>query len=437
MKSGNETELSGLLKRYYPPDLADAMEFLDDATDLVVFTHLDDLEAAEVLDELDDRNREQLVSAVSPQHLAQLLKMMPADDAADVVSTLPAGRNEAVLAELEQHEADDIRLLLKFPRHSAGGIMSVDFVAVSEDAPAATALQTYRDRPEDEAASVIFIIDAAGGLVGTVSLREILAADPQRIVSSLVMRDVPRVPASMDQEEVARIFARYDLNAMPVVDDAPGNRLVGVITADDIIDVIVQESTEDILRMAGSDAQEMEQQPPARIALRRLPWIMATMFIELLAGFVIRYFDPTLARILLLASFMPIISAISGNTGLQSATIIVRGISTGAIQATEWTRAVRRQLVMTLILGSATGLVLGTIGAIWYGKWTFGLVVAVGMFVAVNIAGVVGTLVPLTSKRLGFDPAITSGPFETAFQDVIGISIFLGLATLMARYIIR
>ncbi len=239
-----------------------------------------------------------------------------------------------------------------------------------------------------------------------------------------------------DRERVARIFARYDLMAVPVVEPNE-QRLLGVITADDVIDVIEAEVTEDALRVAGSDAEELEKRSPTRIALLRLPWIMATMFIELMAGFVIHTFDATLARVILLASFMPIISAISGNTGLQSATIIVRGLSTGQIRVLEWQRAVLRQLKTTIILGSATGLTLGVIGAAWYGKWTFGLVVAVGMFAAVNIAGVVGTVVPLTSKRLGFDPAITSGPFETAFQDVVGISIFLTLATVMIRYLVK
>jgi magnesium transporter len=189
------------------------------------------------------------------------------------------------------------------------------------------------------------------------------------------------------------------------------------------------------MQSVGTDAQELEKRPPHQVALMRMPWIMATLFIELLAGFVIHAFDQTLTRIILLASFMPIISAISGNTGLQSATIIVRGLSTGHIQISEWRHALARQVVTTLILGASCGVVLGLIGALWYGRWTFGLVVCIGMFMSVNIAGVVGTCVPLLSKRLGFDPALTAGPFETAFQDVVGISIFLSLATMMLHWL--
>ncbi len=190
------------------------------------------------------------------------------------------------------------------------------------------------------------------------------------------------------------------------------------------------------MRTAGSDAEELERRSPTRIALLRLPWIMATMFIELLAGVVIHVFDATLTQVILLASFMPIISAISGNTGLQSATIIVRGLSTGQVRLTRWQSAVIRQGKTTLILGAAAGFTLGVIGAIWSGKLAFGLIILVGMFMAVNIAGVVGTVVPLISKSLGFDPALTSGPFETAFQDVVGISIFLGFATLLIKLLL-
>jgi magnesium transporter len=162
---------------------------------------------------------------------------------------------------------------------------------------------------------------------------------------------------------------------------------------------------------------------------------MATMGIELIAGFVVKTFDHTLAQVLLLASFMPIISAISGNTGLQSAAIIIRGLSTGHVRVQDWKHAVGRQLATTVILGGACGLTLGLVGALWYGKWTFGALVAIGMFASVNIAGAVGTAIPLLSKRLGFDPAMTAGPFETAFQDVVGISIFLGMATLLLPYL--
>jgi len=298
----------------------------------------------------------------------------------------------------------------------------------------AEAVRAFVSETNAEHQFYIYALNADGALSGVLDLRQLLNASADTPIRDIMIRDVLCVPPDMDQEQVAHIFSRYDLLALPVVEPQT-NKLLGVITADDVVDIIEREGTEDVLRTAGSDAAELERRSPTRIALLRLPWIMATMFIELLAGFVIHYFDQTLAQVLLLASFMPIISAISGNTGLQSATIIVRGLSGGQVQITRWQHAVIRQLKTTLILGAATGITLGIIGALWYGKWTFGLIILIGMFLAVNIAGVVGTVVPLISKRLGFDPALTSGPFETAFQDVVGISIFLTLATALIPYL--
>jgi len=213
-------------------------------------------------------------------------------------------------------------------------------------------------------------------LRGAVNLRRLIAADPTALVRELMTEDVVSVPPTCDREQAANIFARYDLTALPVVADDPGKRLLGVITADDIIDVIRQEYFDDLAHMAGSDAQELENKTPFQVAKLRLPWIMATMFIELLAGVVIHAFDATLTTFILLASFMPIISAISGNTGLQSATIIIRGLSIGHVQLAHWRHAVVRQLTTTAVLGGVCGLVLGAIGAIWAGNWAFGLVIS-------------------------------------------------------------
>ena len=426
--------LRALLHAEYPADLADAMQFLDNADDQAVFERLDPAEAAEVLDELDDETRSRLMAATPPERLASILAELMPDEAADLAGDLSGDERERVLALVPRDEAESVRRLLQYPKESAGGIMNAGFVAVRESATQADAVRAYVAETNAEHQFYVYAVDDAGALQGVLDLRELLRAAPGTPLRDIMRRDVICVPAAMDQEQVANIFARYDLLALPVVDPQT-QKLLGVITADDVIDVIEQEGTEDDMRTAGSDAEELERRSPTRIAVLRLPWIMATMFIELLAGFVIHFYDATLAHVLLLASFMPIISAISGNTGLQSATIIVRGLSGGQVQITRWQHAVMRQLKTTLILGAATGATLGVIGALWYGKWTFGLVIFVGMFLAVNIAGVVGTVVPLISKRLGFDPALTSGPFETAFQDVVGISIFLTLATALIPYL--
>jgi magnesium transporter len=219
---------------------------------------------------------------------------------------------------------------------------------------------------------------------------------------------------------------------VPVVDER--NHLVGTIAVDDVIDIVGEEASEDIFRMAGSDAAELERRSPRQIALMRLPWVLATLVIELLAGVIIHYFDQTLSRVILLASFMPVIQAISGNTGLQSVTMVVRGLATGQVHLDRWWEPLRRQMQTSSILGGVCGVVVGVIGFAWHSV-AFGFIVGVSMFVSVNISGVAGTTFPMVSKRLGFDPALTAGPFETAFQDVLGVTIFLSLATALLHWL--
>jgi magnesium transporter len=425
--------LQAFLQDHHPADLADAMGFLSDEEDAKLYAALSATEAAEVLDELDSASRSRLLLGTSDERLRDIIGFLPADEAADVLGSAGPLRAQTVLERDDVTARLAIKTLLDYKPDTAGGIMSSDFVSVLDTDTQPAAVAKFVAAVDAEDLFYIFVVDSGRKLLGTVDLRTLLGAGPSAVMTDLADLHVPSVRPDCDQEQVANVFARYDLTALPVTD--AGGVLLGVVTADDIIDVIQSEAAEDMAHMVGSDATELEKKSPAKIAMMRMPWIMATMFIELIAGFVVKEFDGTLSKILLLASFMPIISAISGNTGLQSAAIIIRGLSTGHVKLADWRHAVARQLGTTLILGAACGITLGIIGALWYGKWTFGILVAVGMFASVNIAGAVGTAIPLVSKKLGFDPALTAGPFETAFQDVVGISIFLGMATLLMPWL--
>lgn len=428
-------ELRAVLETYHPADLADAMLFMSEQEDTAVFQALGTEEAAEVLDEVDPATEARLIGVTNPDRLADMLEYLAPDEGADVVGRMGREAAEQVLTLTDGDTAREIRELLAYSKDTAGGIMSLGYVDALDMATQADAIARFRDKQDAEHIFYVYIVDAKGSLVGSVDLRTLLVAAPTTPLRDLMCREVVTVTPECDQEQVANVFARYDLTALPVVSPRPEYRLLGVITSDDIIDVIQEEAAEDVAHMSGSDAQELENKSPAEVAKLRLPWIMATLLIELLAGFVIHYFDKTLTKYILLASFMPIISAISGNTGLQSAAIIIRGLSSGHVQLSHWKHAVMRQIATTAILGGACALTLGIIGAVWDRHWAFGLTVFLGMFMAVNIAGVVGTVVPLLSKRAGFDPALTAGPFETAFQDVIGISIFLSLASFLLHWL--
>ena len=432
LEDGREGRDDEALEAAHPSDVAAIMGHLPLEQQVALFRRLSPERAGEVLPSLDDTTLLELVRALDEVEVSRILDEMPPEHAANVVNELPPDEAEKILGLVEEEHSEDIQELLEYPEHSAGRLMSPDFVAVREDATVEGAIKHIRDSIASERAFELYVIDGHKHLVGTVPLRRLLIADPSAAVLAIRDDNVVSVPTSMDQEEVARVVAKYDLVAVPVVDAQ--HRLVGTITADDVVDIIGEEATEDIFRMAGSDAAELERRSPGQIALMRLPWVMTTLLIELLAGVVIHFFDQTLGKVILLASFMPVIQAISGNTGLQSVTMVVRGLATGQVQLSRWWEPLRRQVQTSSILGGVCAVVVGAVAWLWHSA-PFAFVVAVSMFVSVNLSGFAGTTIPMLSKRLGFDPAITAGPFETALQDVFGVTIFLSLATALLRWI--
>jgi len=443
--ASKQTEgLRQFLEQFHPADIALALRFLHDSEKEQVFRLLDVESAAKFWTK--PMRRPNAIWCKRPTQNASPTswKLLPPDESADIVGMLEPEQREKVLQLMEPEEAQEVRELLRYPPDTAGGIMSPDFVAVQEDMTVAQVLEVLRERVDAESIFYVYVVDEQGVLKGVLNLRKLLTSPPDTLVRDIMTHGVIFVFPEQDQEEVAHLFARYDLLAVPVVDH--DYRLIGVITVDDVMDVLQEELTEDYFRMVGSDAAELERKTPAEIARLRLPWLLATVFIELLAGFVIHRFDKTLGSVILLASFMPVIQAISGNTGLQSATIVVRGLATGHIHLKDWWRPVWRQLQTTAILGLILGTIIFFVGGLWHGlqqmsergTWfdpVFGFVVGFSMFVAINLSGFVGTVIPMISKRLGFDPALTAGPFETAFQDVVGVTILLGLATLLLRWL--
>jgi magnesium transporter len=283
---------------------------------------------------------------------------------------------------MEPEEAEEVKELLQYPPDTAGGIMSPDFIAVKETMTVSQVIEMLRERADVESIFYVYVVDDEGTLKGVLNLRRLIVSPPDTQISEIMNHGV--------------IFV----------------------------------------------FPELEKKRPTEIARLRLPWLTITVCIELIAGFVIHRFDKTLGQLILLASFMPVIQAISGNTGLQSATIVVRGLATGHVTLRDWIRPVVRQLQTTTILGIILGSALFSIAGFWRGLQAgttlfdpvFGFVVGFSMFITINLSGFVGTVVPMISKRLGFDPALTAGPFETAIQDVVSVTILLGLATLLLRF---
>lgn len=440
--------LRAALEDAHPADVALVMEQLlppEAALVLAQTQQIDPVHAAEVLDELSPALSRYLTDRAQPDRIAQLLEALPMDDAAEVVSEASPERQSAILQALDARapeEAADVRELLAYGEETAGRLMTDKFVRLSQDLTVDQAFAAVRRAdPDVETVNDLYVVERGGPngeeeiLIGVLSLRDLIRAHPDAPVRAVMVkaRDLVTVTVDTDQQDAARLISKYDFMALPVLDRQ--GHLAGIVTIDDMVDVLVEEFNEDYFRAVGSDAAEMDRRTPLQVAKLRLPWLMATMLIELFAGVVISRFDWVLKEVILLASFMPVISAISGNVGLQAAAIIVRGLDTGHVSLGGLGKAVRKEVLTAILMALACGMVLGAIGAVWSHKPTFGLVIGGAMSASMLTASLMGTIVPMFSKRLGFDPATSAGPFETAFQDVIGFAVFLWLASLLLPWL--
>lgn len=435
IRAGDAASLASLTAHLSPADWADVVHGLDDEELETLIALLPEAEVPDILSELAPEDAATMLRALPRHEAADVLEAMDPDDATDVVETMSAGEAEQFLHAMEPDEALELRELLAYPPDSAGGLMTPAFVGIEPDLRADEAIDGLRRLSQEvETFNYVYVIDPEEHLLGVLSLRNLLLADPDTPVRSLMVQEVAKVRATEDQQVAAEMVRDLNLLALPVVDAE--DHLLGIITADDAIDVLERELTEDLLRIAGTDAEEMERRSPVQIAQLRLPWLLGTMGLELVAGLVIHRFDHVLKEVILLASFMPIISAISGNVGLQAAAIVVRGLDTGHVSLNRWWKQLSKELETTLLMAVACGLVLGIIGAAWSRHLPFGIVIGVALTASMMTAAVMGTMIPMFSKRLGFDPATTAGPFETAFQDVIGFGVFLWLASLLAHWLV-
>lgn len=426
--------LSRLAPTLHASEWVDLIHQLDDDQVAALLDLLPDDLAVEILAELDPESAADLLAKGTPASTAAIIAEMEPDDAADVVAEMDTDRAAEVLSELPVDEASTLRDLLAYPEETAGALMTPEFVAIAPGLRADQAIEALRAIAADaEVTNYVYVLDRQDHLLGVLSLRNLVLAQPQEPVQNLMIAPAVSVTTDTDIQAAANLLRDRNLMALPVVDAE--NRLQGVITHDDATEVLEDELTEDYMKMAGTDADEMARRTPLQIARLRMPWLMGTMVLELCAGLVISHFDGVLQRVILLASFMPVISAISGNVGLQSAAIVVRGLDTGHVTIAGWRRHLTKELRATFIMALGCGFVLGAVGAFWSQHLPFGLVIGAALTASMMTAGIMGTMIPMVSKRLGFDPATTAGPFETAFQDIIGFGVFLWLASLLENYL--
>src|SRR3954465_2680965 len=437
MRMGATANLVNLLQKQYPADLAQLFSALPDKERQSAFTLLAERNsklAMEALSELGPEAGAALLRERSADEIMKLTQELPSDDAAALIDYLPEELSAAVLELLQKRPAGGgVGDLLEYAEQTAGRIMNPKVFALAEDMTAAEAITALQGSRDVEVVFYLYVIDARRHLVGVVSLRRLLLVAPDTPLKRIMTTDLMSARADMDQEEVARLVASYNLLAIPVVDEE--NKLVGVITVDDIIDVIKDEATEDIYRLAGVAGDERAFTPAGESLRKRLPWLTVNLATAFLAAFVVGLFERTIDKVVALAGFMPIVAGMGGNAATQTLTVVVRGIALGELS---WSNS-RKALLKEAVVGIGNGLALGVLAAMvaWMmkGDLVLGAVLALGMVINMFVAATAGTLIPLGLRAAKIDPALASSVFITTLTDVAGFASFLGLATVFLKYL--
>ncbi len=417
-----------LIASIHPADQADLYLRLDPDLRQAFQALLSAEGLADLLTYLDEEVRSEVVERMPRAALARVLDRTDNDIAVDVLRRLAPAEAARVLSNMAT--AAEITPLLPHPDESAGGLMTRGYIALHKDMTAAEAITYLRLRkPFAEEAYYLYVLDAANRLQGVVNLRQLIISDPQARIEDVMATDAVTVAPGTDQEEAARLIQRYRLRALPVVDE--GGVLSGIITADDLIDVITEEATEDMYRLAGLPADDSVFAPVRVSARRRIPWLAINLATAFLAAGMVAVFEETIAKAAALAVFMPVVAGQGGNAGIQTITIVVRGIALGEIESQDAQRVLSKEIALGVIRGIIFGLAVGLIAWAWKGNWAWGLVVGLAMLLNMLVAGLLGAIIPLTLRALRADPAIASGIFLTTFTDVLGFFFLLGLATLL------
>jgi magnesium transporter len=417
-----------LVEALRPPDQADVFGELPPTEQDQLLPRLDLENSADILEELEEEEAAEVAARLNTEELAQILDQMEPDEAADLLGDIAPEQAAQVLAAME--EPEEVRPLLVHADESAGGLMTSATITLHRHMTTEQAIAHLRViAPESEIVYYLFVVDADVRLVGVVSLRQIVIAPPATRIEQIMDPDVIHVRADADQEDAARLMARYDLLALPVVDDA--GHLLGIITHDDLVDVLEEEATEDIYRLGGVP-EEHPPDVPIPAALRtRLPWLVVNLGTALASAAILSLFESTIARVAALAAFFPIVAGVSGSAGTQTLTVTVRGLALGELSPHDGLRALGREMLIGLANGVAVGGLIALIALAWKGTPMLGGVVGLATLLNMIGAGIAGALVPVMMQVLRIDPALASPILVTTITDTCGYFFYLGLATLV------
>jgi len=421
--------LRKIVEKTHGADLSRVFDALTLPDQHRLFQMIPDTEQKGVLfSELEEDTFLEFVEELELTEMVSILESMPNDDVADIIGRLPDEKSDEILRMMQNEDSEEVEGLLRYEDDTAGGIMVPDFIALGEEITAREAIESLQKEHQDvEMPFYLYVINEYDNLVGVISLRQLVVVPPMTPLKAFMTTDVFSVKTDMDQEEVARIVARYDILAVPVVDET--NKLVGIVTVDDVIDIFRREATEDILKMAGVGEEFVETKSVLKSTRIRFPWLFASCIGGIVAFFVIGSFEESLKQFAYLAAFIPVIMGMGGNIGTQSSTIVVRGIATGRIDIREIWSVVSKELTIGLILGLTYGVLIGAVAQLAFGKMALAVSVCGAVLSSMAVAALVGSLVPMAFAKVNIDPAVATGPFVTTSIDVISVFFYFMIAT--------
>ncbi|MGD8970220.1 MAG: magnesium transporter, partial [Desulfobacterales bacterium] len=420
--------LRKIVNKTHPADLARAFHSLSQAQQTTLFNLIDDREKQGMLmTKIDTDELQAIVESTDKEVFISILEQIPPDDVADLVGRLPEEIGQRILEGLNKESSEEIGELLQYDDQSAGGIMVPEFISLPEETTAKTAISyIQKEHHNVEMTFYLYVVDDHNKLVGVCSLRELVTIAPETPLSGFMTTDLHFVYVDSDQEQVARIVARYDLLAVPVIDH--DRKLLGIVTVDDVIDIIRDEATEDILKMVGAGESFVETKSIFKSIKIRLPWLFASCMGGVLATFIIGHFESTLKQLVFLAAFIPVIMGMGGNVGTQSSTIVVRGLATDRIQLQNMGRVILKEIAIGGILGFVYGLFLGIVAHLGYQMWRLAVVVGAAVVFTMLLATFVGSMLPMMFARFRIDPAVATGPFVTTAIDIMSIFLYFSFA---------
>ncbi len=426
---GSEQELRLFLDELHPSEIAKILELLKDKKREILISLLPIEIASEAISEMDPESHpEKLLASLNTDLVTNIVEELSYDDATDIVSQLSEEKREEILENIDEEDATEIRKLLTYSEDSAGGLMSTEFIKINLAQNKRQALEEVANQSEEiENFYAIYVIDDQDRLVGTLSLKNLIKAKPSVQIEALLDEDLVYVNAETDQEEVAQLLSQYNLPGIPVVDKEM--KLLGVISFDDVIDVLEEETTEDILKIANvSDEEELSGNWKDAIK-SRVPWLMINTITAFIASSVVYFFQPTIQKITLLATFMPIIAGLGGNAGTQALAVTIRRISLNTLPDSKVLETIKKEVLVGIINGLVFGSVVSLVAVFNNHSPVLGIVVFLAMFGNLVIAGITGASVPIILEKLGFDPAVASSIILTAFTDTLGFLLILGLGS--------